>query len=162
MALRILRNFFKKDRSCPKCGNKMEILLPKKKFEDPSVYKCCNCRCTFTFTAGGTSMLKANRRMLPSWSKQENIISLRSGEIQISRTIFSCFEYEVVFPQSAFRASRTCNFAINRHPEDGPGLDVVTITYTLKPFQTGLFQIIENIHLGGILKESCIHFFLVE
>ena len=69
---------------------------------------------------------------------------------------------KVVFPQGAFRASRTCNFAINRHPEDGPSLDVVTITYTLKPFQTGLFQIIENIHLGGILKESCIHFFLVE
>lgn len=159
-----IRKLLKKDRGgCPKCGNKLEILLPKMEFEDPSVYKCNNCRCTFT--TGGTSKVKANGKMLPSWSKQENIISLQRGEIKFVGKVHGSvgWEYELIYPQWAFSANRNITY---HHPEMMKagmcGGDEATVEYTLKPLKTGLFCITEEIHFRGNLEECHIHYFLVE
>lgn len=159
-----IRNLFKKNRGgCPKCGNKLEILLPKMEFEDPSVYKCNNCRCTFT--TGGTSIVKEDGKMLPSWSKQENIISLQKGEIKFVGRIHGSvgWEYKLIYLPWAFSANQNITY---HHPEMMKagmcGGDDATVEYTLKPNQPGLFEIREHILFRGKLEESYIHFYLVE
>lgn len=159
-----IKKIFRKDYPvCPKCGNKLEVLLPKFEFEDPSVYKCDNCRCTLT--TGGTSMVTPNGKWIPKWSKQENIISLLNGEIKFVGKIYGSvgWEYKLFYPQWAFNVNQKTTYC---HPEmmDAGmcGGDEAVVEYTLKPLQSGLFEIREDILFRGNLTESYIHFYWVE
>ncbi len=109
--------------------------------------------------------MKANGKMLPSWSKQENIISLQRGEIKFVGKIHGSvgWEYELIYPQWAFNANRNITYHHPEMMEAGMcGGDDAVVEYTLKPRQSGLFEITEHILFRGNLEESYIHFYLVE
>ena len=66
----------KESTRCPHCGNVVELLLSCMEFGDPVVYKCAHCQCTITYP--GTSMITESGKLIPSWSRQENIIEGRN------------------------------------------------------------------------------------
>lgn len=148
---------------CPQCGNVVELLLPCMGFGDPVVYKCVHCQCTII--APGTSTITESGKLIPSWSKQESIISFSNGEIKFVGRIHGSVgrEYEIIYPQESFRVYRNITYC---HPEMMKagmcGADEATIEYKLKPLKTGLFCITEEIHFRGNLEERYIHYFLVE
>lgn len=153
----------KESTRCPHCGNVVELLLSCMEFGDPVVYKCAHCQCTITYP--GTSMITESGKLIPSWSRQENIINLRSGEIKFVGQIHGSvgLEYEIIYPQESFSVYRNITYC---HPEmmktGACGGDEATVEYTLKPLKTGLFCITEKIHFRGNLEECHIHYFLVE
>ena len=153
----------KESTRCPHCGNVVELLLSCMEFGDPVVYKCAHCQCTITYP--GTSMITESGKLIPSWSRQENIINLRSGEIKFVGKIHGSvgWEYEIIYPQESFSVYRNITYC---HPEmmkaGACGGDEATVEYTLKPLKTGLFCITEKIHFRGNLEKCHIHYFLVE
>lgn len=153
----------KESTRCPHCGNVVELLLSCMEFGDPVVYKCAHCQCTITYP--GTSMITESGKLIPSWSRQENIINLRSGEIKFVGKIHGSvgWEYEIIYPHESFIVNRDITYC---HPEmmkaGTCGGDEATVEYTLKPLKTGLFCITEEIHFRGNLEECHIHYFLVE
>lgn len=148
---------------CPHCGNAVELLLPRMEFDDPLVYKCTHCQCTIT--CPGTSTITETGRLMPYWSNQENIISLRSGEIKFTGKIYKSvgWEYDIIYPEDSFKINRNITYC---HPEmmkaGMNGGDEATVEYTLKPLKTGLFCITEEIQFRGNLEECIKHYFLVE
>ncbi|MGN0206403.1 MAG: hypothetical protein ACI4BC_04100 [Muribaculaceae bacterium] len=142
---------------CPQCGNDIELLLAAMEFGDPTVYKCAHCKCTII--SPGTSFITRSGKLLPSWSRRENIISAKNGEIKFVGKINHTEgrDYTISYPLNSFRASRKFLNA--------PGMsgdDVETVEYTLKPLITGLFCISEIINLNGKPDECHRHFILVE
>ena len=152
-----------KSTKCPQCGNAVELLLPYMGLGDPVVYKCAHCQCTITYP--GTSIITESGKLMPSWSRQENIINLRNGEIKFVGKIHGSvgWEYEIIYPYESFIVNRDITYC---HPEMMKagmcGGDEATVEYTLKPLKTGLFCITEEIHFRGNLEECHIHYFLVE
>ena len=98
---------------CPQCGNAVELLLLCMGFDDPVVYKCAHCQCTITLP--GTSMITESGKLIPSWSRQENIISLRSGVIKFVGKIHGSvgWEYEIIYPHESFIVNRDITYC---HP----------------------------------------------
>lgn len=153
-----------KDSSkCPICGNIIELLLPCYGYDEPVVYKCEHCRCTITFP--GTSIVTESGKFIPSYCKQESIISLRNGEIKFVGKIHGSvgWEYDVIYPQDAFNVNRNVTYCHPEMIEAGMcGGDEASVEYILKPLIPGLYCITEEIHFRGELEKSYIHYFLVE
>ena len=148
---------------CTNCGHNMEIILPAMEFRDPVVYKCNDCQCTIT--SPGTSIINESGHLIPSWSKQENIISLENGEIKLIGKIHASvgWEYDIVYPRDAFGVYQK---VIYHHPEMMRarmcGGDEASVEYILKPLKYGLFCITEEVHFRGALEKKHIHYYLVE
>lgn len=142
---------------CDQCGNDIELLLAPMEFGDPTIYKCAHCKCTIIYP--GTSFITKSGKLLRSWSRRENIISTKNGEIKfvgkINRT--EGRDYKISYPLNSFRAGRKYLTAPVMS-----GDDMETVEYTLKPLNTGLFCISEIINLNGEPDECHIHFILVE